>query len=451
MNIFHNISIRNLAWFYSGFFSVTLALMFYLFYSDQQGHFFDENRHLLTKLSVSYQGIYRLGGASGLTEIIHGDATVDSSPIWYQVQDSEGGDLFGNFNLDHLVKREDLNFDFDIGLLSGIQREGVYIMYMSSELFDGRRLIVGQDITDRLSKFSFIHWLRWLIISALVLGAVGGFSSGYFILHRLELINNTSKNIIETRDLNQRIPVSGAGKDFAVLAQNLNAMLEKIQDLMMSVRQVSDNIAHDLRTPLTRLRLKLDVLESDAIQGAERVEIVESLKRDADNLLNVFSAILRITNIESGERHAMFENVRIDKMLHDLLELYEPIASEKNQNIVLKVTPQTLSVDGDLLFQALANVLDNAVKYTQNGGEITLSLYRADGRLKIAIADSGIGVDSSEMSKLFRRFYRVEQSRNMPGNGLGLSLVAAVVDYHKGEIQLLDNQPGLRVVLAFPG
>ncbi len=450
MNIFQKISLRNLAWFYGGFFCIPLALMVNLFSSDPQSRFFDENIQLLTKLSESYQAIYQLSGAAGVTKAIHKNASSDSPNIWYVMQESDGSSVLGNLDLTRFSPQLEYEFDFTVGQLTDFQTGDVDIMYVTSDLFDGRQLIIGQDITSRLSKFSYIYWLRWILVTALVLGTVGGLSSGYFILRRLELINATSKNIIETGDLTQRIPVGGAGKDFDALAQNLNSMLDKIQELMISIRRVSDNIAHDLRTPLTRLRHKLDRLESDTLQVDEKKDIVTSLKHEADNLLNIFSALLRITNIESGERHANFEKVPIDQMLYDLVDLYEPIASEKKQKIELDVTPQMLCVDSDLLFQALANILDNAVKYTPIGGNIKLSLQRADKQIKISIADNGIGVENSEIPKLFRRFYRVEQSRNMPGNGLGLSLVAAVVAYHKGTIELQNNQPGLRVILVLP-
>jgi len=243
---------------------------------------------------------------------------------------------------------------------------------------------------------------------------------------------------------------NGAGKEFNVLAFNLNEMLDQIEELMSSIRQVSDNIAHDLRTPLTRLRHQLDQLESQDLAAGSHLGIVANLKREADNLLNIFSALLRITNIESGGSRSLYKAIAIDEMLNDLVELYEPIASEKQQEIQLTTVHKILSIDGDLLFQALANIVDNAVKYTPTGGMIKLSMHNEADHLAIHIADNGIGVDELEIPKLTRRFYRVELSRNMPGNGLGLSLVSAVINMHKGSLRLENNLPGLKVIIQLP-
>lgn len=227
-------------------------------------------------------------------------------------------------------------------------------------------------------------------------------------------------------------------------------MLEQIEQLMTDVRQVSDNIAHDLRTPLTRLRNKLDLLEGDDVSKVARLNAVHSLKDEADNLLDIFNALLRITNIESGKRHDEFELVALDMLLADIYELYEPLTAEKQQEFLLNTAACSIKADANLLFQTLANIVDNAVKYTPKKGIITLSLTSDEANVYIDITDNGIGVEASEMPKLFQRFYRADLSRNVKGNGLGLSLVSAVIARHHGAIQLLQNSPGLKVAISLP-
>jgi len=250
-----------------------------------------------------------------------------------------------------------------------------------------------------------------------------------------------------TGNLSERIPQDGSKKDFDELAYNLNDMLDHIQKLMSDVRRVSDNIAHDLRTPLTRMRNTLEELSGKNEDPVLVAEGIEAIKLEADNLLNIFGAMLRITNIESGKRHSKFSNTDINELLTDLYELYEPLSVDKDQLFSINSVKQSVVCDADLLFQALANVVDNAVKYTPTGGEIDLSATVDKNQLKIEIADSGIGVPSAEFDNLFRRFYRMDQSRQLAGNGLGLSLVKAIIKLHKGSVTLSDNKPGLKVTI----
>jgi signal transduction histidine kinase len=270
-------------------------------------------------------------------------------------------------------------------------------------------------------------------------------------VRRIEAINDTSREIVEG-DLTRRFPTSGAGDDFAKLVSNLNGMLDRITGLMETVRQVSDNIAHDLRTPLTRLRSQLEIARVQQEQSdPEARAAVERAIGEADGLLDTFPALLRIARIEAEQRREGFAEIELAPLLNDVMELYEPVATERGQTIASRLTDAE-AVDGDrnLLFQAVANLLDNAIKYTPAGGRITLGLTTAGEGVEISVADTGPGIPADQRERVFDRFHRLERSRSTPGSGLGLSLVRAVARLHGGVVRLTDNQPGVRVSLLLP-
>jgi signal transduction histidine kinase len=270
------------------------------------------------------------------------------------------------------------------------------------------------------------------------------------MVRRIETINETSRDIM-SGDLSRRIPTNHSGDDFDELAGNLNAMLDRIESLMEEVRRISDNIAHDLRTPLSRLKNSLELLNADQAGHAENKRtLVEQALAEADGLLSTFNALLRIARIESGERRAAFATVELERLLHDVVEFYEPLAEEKQQNLVFKPTSSAVvSGDRDLLFQAFANLVDNAIKYTPPRGDIEVGIEAQQNLVRVSVADSGPGIPEQDRDKVFRRFYRLEESRHLPGNGLGLSLVAAVAKLHDSKLSVEDNAPGLRILLEF--
>ena len=312
------------------------------------------------------------------------------------------------------------------------------------------RLLVGRDVRDLEATRALIQdALAWGFAITAALAMLGGWLMSASLVRRLEAINQTSREIMEG-DLSRRIPLSGSGDDFDQLAISLNRMLERIEILMAGVRQVSDNIAHDLHTPLTRLRNKLELLDAELSASSAARALAEETIADADELLVTFNALLRIARIESGSRRAAFAPVDLTALVADVAELYEPVAAEREQCLTFVARgPVSIIGDRDLLFQALANLADNAIKYTQPGGELTLSVDAADGLARILVADNGPGIPHALHEQVFRRFFRVDDSRSMPGSGLGLSLVHAVVQLHHATIELTDNRPGLRVVLGF--
>jgi signal transduction histidine kinase len=263
-----------------------------------------------------------------------------------------------------------------------------------------------------------------------------------FVVNRINMIGATAREIIDTGDLSRRISVDSSWDDLSNLAQVLNGFLARVESLMEGIRSVSDNIAHDLRTPLTHLRHQIEELKSQPVTDVE----IDALLAESDQILAIFHSLLRIANIEKGKRHQAFEEVNLSELLQDVTELYEPLAEEKYIPLLL-TQEDRIMVKGDrhLLFQLFANLLSNAIKFSPPESEVTVSIQKERGRASIVVSDHGYGINAAEKEAVFQRFYRGDTSRSSEGNGLGLSLVKAVVDLHQGAIMLEDNHPGLRV------
>ncbi len=312
------------------------------------------------------------------------------------------------------------------------------------------RLLVGRDLHDA-SRFRarITRTLAWAALLTLALGVAGGLLMTRNMLRRVDVVNRTSARIIHG-DLTQRVPLNGSGDEFDQLATNLNAMLDRIERLMLGMRQVADNIAHDLRTPLARLRARLEVTLLQRPDAARYADALRETVVEADGLLGTFNALLSIAEAEAGSRRETMAVVDLAEVARSVAELYEPVADDKG--LVLTATSDpTLPVNGDrhLLSQAIANLLDNALKYTP-AGTVTLTAKQSGSVARIEVADSGPGVPSDRREAVFDRFVRLEGSRSTPGNGLGLSLVRAVAKLHGGEVWLEDNDPGLRAVFTLP-
>ena len=316
-------------------------------------------------------------------------------------------------------------------------------------------LLVGRDLRDaNLFRSSMVKTLTWASVLTLGLGVIGGLFMTRNMLRRVDAVNRTSERIIHG-DFSQRVPLSGAGDEFDQLATNLNAMLDQIERLMAGMRQVTDNIAHDLRTPLARLRARLEVTLLEKPDVQRYGEALRQTIAEADTLLGTFNALLSIAEAEAGSRRETLAEVRLDEIARSVAELYEPVAEERGLALVTAVD-DAVPVRGDrhLLSQAIANLLDNALKYTP-AGSVRLTV-RADGDwARAEVADTGPGVPAAWREAVLDRFVRLEGSRSTPGNGLGLSLVRAVARMHGGSVRLEDNHPGtgnpgLKVILTLP-
>jgi signal transduction histidine kinase len=316
-------------------------------------------------------------------------------------------------------------------------------------------LLVGRNLRDaRLFRQRITNTLGWSALITLALGIAGGLLMTRNMLRKVDAVNRTSTHIIHG-DLSQRVPVSGTGDEFDQLAQNLNQMLDQIERLMAGMRQVTDNIAHDLRTPLARLRARLEVTLIEKPDEVRYADVLRDTIVEADRLLGTFNALLSIAEAEAGSRRGGFGVVDLSEIARNVAELYEPVADEAGLGFEIAVAGGVM-VRGDrhLLSQMIANLLDNAIKYT-TAGVVSLKLGTRNGAARIEAADTGPGVPADRRDAVFDRFVRLEGSRSTPGNGLGLSLVRAVAKLHDGTIWLEDTQPGmtnpgLKVIFELP-
>ena len=287
-------------------------------------------------------------------------------------------------------------------------------------------MLVGQSMRDLTTLKALVgRALMWGLMLTVALGIIGGLMMRRTLSSRLGSINQTSRKIMQG-DLRRRIATSGTGDEFDELAGNLNGMLDQIEHGVEGVRRVSDNIAHDLKTPLARLKNRVEELKIRVAGRPEEELAVDQIIHEADGLLATFNALLRIARIEYSEQRKGFKSVDLNSILYDLLELYEPLIEEKGQRLNIDICQtMEISADRDMLFQAFANLLDNAIKYTPDQGVITIRSVKEGVNWYVEIADNGPGIPEEAHEKVVLRFYRLDQSRTTPGSGLGLALVFA--------------------------
>ena len=316
-------------------------------------------------------------------------------------------------------------------------------------------MLVGRDIAEREQFRDIIgQALGWAVALMIVLAMVSWFFVSRRVLKRIDSVSATSRQIV-AGDLSGRLEVTGTGDEFDRLAESLNDMLERIEHLLYGLKDVSDNIAHDLKTPLTRLRNRVE----GALAGPASVEAyrdaLESTIEESDQLIKTFNALLMIARIEAGSPDGAITEVDAGAIVRDVAELYEPVAEEQGAELtVTSAEAVTIKASRELLGQALANLVDNAIKYAPSDTgrplKIEVSSGREGGMLALRVADNGVGVPEGDRERILQRFVRLEESRSQSGSGLGLSLVAAVARLHHGTIELSDNQPGLIVTIRLP-
>jgi signal transduction histidine kinase len=325
----------------------------------------------------------------------------------------------------------------------------ISLMALGARLRDGAVLVVASDTSDledlrRGLGASTLGFGLGIVLLALV----GGFVVGTLFLRRLERVNRAVERIMQG-GIAERLPAIGMSVEFDDLTANLNRMLDRIEGLMEGLRQVSTDIAHDLRTPLTRLRQRLEVLKETVPDPASQ-ERVEAALAETDALLVIFRALLRISTVEAGSGRQRFARFDLSEMLERVSRAYIPVAEDSGHGLTAHIAPDLHIVgDAELLTQAATNLVENALFHSPRGSHIVLSLERRADGIVLTVADDGPGVPTEEREKVLQRFYRLDSSRGSAGAGLGLALVAAVAELHDVRLALLDNRPGLRVEMVF--
>ncbi|HEX4271662.1 MAG TPA: ATP-binding protein [Rhizomicrobium sp.] len=326
-----------------------------------------------------------------------------------------------------------------------------HVLGVGAFLAPGLYIFAGSD-TARLHAVQehILHVMLGLFAAATLLAVAGGTLVSWSFLRRTDAMARACRAIMDG-DLKLRIPVRGTKDPLDNLAEAINEMLSRIGQLMDNLAQVSNDIAHDLRTPVTHLRHRLERARADCRTPEEHAASLETAIAKADEILGLFAALLRIAQIEGGERRAAFTNVDLGALLEQMRELFDPVAEEAHHTLHLAAAP-ALVIRGDrqLLTQLFSNLIENAVVHTPAGTRITLALRSVDGHAVAQVGDDGPGVPLEEHERLFRRLYRREASRTQPGHGLGLSLALAIAELHGAHIHIVEEGPGMTVEVLFP-
>ena len=398
---------------------------------------------------------YRVGGLSALIDVIDQRAHQPGASL-YLMTDADGHILAGNVS--HVTG--------DVAARSGI--EPITVTYHRSETDSAERtalvqvislpgdflLLVGRDIGEREQFRSIItSALAWALVLMIGLAAISYLFVSRNVLKRIDSISAGARRIM-LGDLAGRLDIAGSGDEFDRLAESLNAMLDRIEHLIYGIKDVSDNIAHDLKTPLTRLRNRVEAALSGPADAPRYRATLEATIEESDQLIRTFNALLSIARVEAGSTDGGMTEVDASAIVHDVAELYEPVADETGVELSVE-TPESITINAsrELLGQAVANLIDNALKHGRpDSGQarIAVSTAKEGNTLVIRVADNGHGIPDADRERALQRFVRLEKSRSQPGSGLGLSLAAAVARLHNGTIELGDAKPGLAVTLRLP-
>jgi signal transduction histidine kinase len=456
-------------------FRLTLAYLFLfaLFAASLLGYFAWNTRRLITEQITStvnaetgeISDIYSRRGLRGLVFTIENRALRPGANL-YLVTTPTGQAIAGNISSlspgvmatsgwsETAYRRLD---DQDTGDHNALVRV--------TQLTSGFRLLIGRDLEERRRLFGIVaKAAQWSILIVVVLGLGGGIFAARRVLRRIDAMTGTTQRIM-AGDLSGRLPVGRSGDELDRLAENLNAMLERIEALMMGLKEVSDNIAHDLKTPLTRLRNRAEDALAKSGNETEYRSALERTIEESDGLIRTFNALLMIARAESGQARDNMDDFDAAEVANGIHELYEPLAEDDGMTLRVKTMQAPLHGNRELISQALANLVENAIKYGKpvvavqplganavGGGnkEILIEARSDGGHVLLSVTDHGPGIPEADRRHAVERFVRLEASRTQPGSGLGLSLASAVATLHGGDLTLSDARPGLRATLAIP-
>ena len=431
---------------YAGLFAVSVLLLFGALYWFTLGSL---NRQITATIEAEITGLaeqFERQGLRGLVDVVAQRVERDTeNRSVYLFADANLRPLAGN------LRRWPSGSEITEGWLQFERSlpDGTSVPVRARVLAVGRslRLLVGQDVRELAQLERVFRQAALFGVGAvLLLALLGGVLMSLSAQRRVSAINRTAREIIGG-DLSQRVPVTGSRDEYDSLALSINAMLEQIESLLESVRHVGDSVAHDLKTPLTRLRNRLEKL---AVSGTVERSDIEQCVSESDRLLVTFNALLRIARIESGAYRAAFGTVDLARVAQDVCDLYRPAAEDRDVSLRCDAArPVEIFGDRELLAQAVTNLLDNAIKYTGAGGRVEVTVEAGQG-CRLVVRDSGPGIPAGEIDHVQRRFVRLDGARSEPGNGLGLALVRAVVDQHRGRLRIENRPPGLEVSIELP-
>jgi signal transduction histidine kinase len=430
---------------YAGLFTLSVVTLFGVIYWSALGYAAqdeaDEN-------DIEFHAIVdeaELAGYAQLPRIIENHIRQRAgAPAAYLLEDSNLHKIAGN--IDPMEPR-----DGTFSIRPQLNRKKYRVSAHFYRMPNDDLLLIGQDsATLKEMKELVARAFGVSVMATLILGMISGGIVTTSVLRRVESVARTSRAII-AGNLSQRVPLRGSDDEFDHLAASVNAMLDRIEDLMRSMRQVSNDIAHDLRTPLTRLRQRLELARRHMQSVPELQEALDDSTVQIDSILETFGALLRIAQIEAGQGVTAIAPVDMTNLLTSIAEDFAPAAEDRGQTMTTSLEPG-LEVAGDraLLTQMVVNLLENALRHAPPGAHISLTAANGANGVSVAVADNGPGIPATERENVLRPFYRLETSRTTEGNGLGFGLVAAIVKQHGSTLTLEDNEPGLRVTVLFP-
>ncbi|MGL4260731.1 MAG: sensor histidine kinase [Afipia sp.] len=456
-------------------FRLTLVYLFLfaLFAASLLGYFAWNTRRMITEQITDTVNSelseltdqYTRGGLRGLVTAVEGRALRPGANL-YLVTTPQGQGVAGNVaSLEPGVMDHPGWAETFYKRLEETDTKSHFALVKVSQLSGGFRILVGRDLEERRRLFGIVaKAAQWSVLIVFVLGLGGGVFVARRVLRRIDAMTGTTQRIM-AGDLSERLPVGRSGDEIDRLAENLNAMLERIEALMAGLKEVSDNIAHDLKTPLTRLRNRAEeALAKSSNEGEYRAALERTID-ESDGLIRTFNALLMIARAESGQARDNMTDFDAAEVAHGIHELYEPLAEDKGLTLEVAAEAATIHGNRELISQALANLVENAIKYGQpvaasaSSGDakpgakppdILIEARRDGDNVLLGVTDHGPGIPEADRQRAVERFVRLEASRTQPGSGLGLSLASAVATLHGGDLRLADSQPGLRVTLVIP-
>lgn len=446
-------------------FAVSAFALLGFVYESTAGVFSRQTDALLARQITEFKEAFARGGINAVNKIVVEHST-GRDPFLYVFTRPDGGFVSGNLSaLPQPVRGQDKSRRFTYKLINPETGErqthrarGTLLRFPG-----GYMLLVARDTEEENALIARISRAVWIAAAlVLALGLISGALISRRFANRLDALNDVARDVM-AGDLHRRAPRNHSGDELDELAANFNAMLSRIEQLMAATRHAGDSIAHDLRSPLTRMRNRLEaqVRTLEKLPDQKAGAVLQHTLEDAEGLLETFNVVLRIARLEAGEQRQSFDRLDPSSLLYDLAEMFEPAADDKGLDFEVQAEDGlVIRADKGLLAQAISNLLDNALKYTPKGGAVALRLRRQrDGRIAISVTDTGPGVLPGKRDSIFERFVRLEESRSMPGSGLGLSLVRAVAKTHGAELVVSDGPgkstdgkagPGLHIALVFP-